>query len=56
MGVQIGPLHVRRSILIQATPEEVWREFESFERIAAWLSRGHTLHVFEPRRRRAAST
>lgn len=49
MGVQIGPLHVRRSILIQATPAEVWREFASFDAIAAWLGRGHTLHVLEPR-------
>jgi uncharacterized protein YndB with AHSA1/START domain len=49
MGMQIGCLHVRRSILIQASPERVWREFESFERIAAWLDRGHRLHAFEPR-------
>lgn len=50
MGLVIGLLNVRRSILIQATPERVWEEFESFERIGAWLGRGHTLHVFEPRR------
>lgn len=48
MGLEIGRLHVRRSILIQASPGRVWQEFESFERIAAWLNLGHTLHVFEP--------
>jgi len=49
MGIQIGSLNVRRSIFIQAPPARVWQEFDSFERIAAWLNRGHTLHVFEPR-------
>ena len=49
MGLEIGCLHVRRSILIQAAPKRVWREFETFERIAAWLDRGHQLHAFEPR-------
>jgi hypothetical protein len=33
MGIQIGALHVRRSTLIQATPERVWEEFTSFERL-----------------------
>jgi uncharacterized protein YndB with AHSA1/START domain len=47
--MEIGLLNVRRSILIQASPERVWEEFGSFERIAAWLGRGHELHVFEPR-------
>ena len=49
MGMEIGLLNVRRSILIQASPKRVWEEFASFERIAAWLGRGHELHVFEPR-------
>ena len=49
MGLTIGRLNVRRSILIQASPARVWQEFESFERIAAWLNRGHQLHTFEPR-------
>ncbi len=48
MGMEIGLLNVRRSILIEASPERVWQEFGSFERIAAWLGRGHELHVFEP--------
>lgn len=49
MGTQIGLLHVRRSILIQATPARVWAEFASFERVVGWLGLGHQLHVFEPR-------
>jgi uncharacterized protein YndB with AHSA1/START domain len=49
MATQIGLLNVRRSILIEATPAEVWREFESFERICAWLSRGHVIHALEPK-------
>ena len=49
MGMEIGCLHVRRSILIQASPAPVWAEFESFDRIKAWLNRGHELHTFEPR-------
>ena len=49
MGLRISLLNVRRSILIQASPTRVWQEFESFERIAAWLGHGHQLHVFEPR-------
>ena len=49
MGMEISRLYVRRSILIQASPARVWQEFESFERIKAWLNRGHELHTFEPR-------
>ncbi len=49
MGMEIGLLNVRRSILIRASPKRVWEEFGSFERMAAWLGRGHELHVFEPR-------
>lgn len=48
MGITISLLNVRRSILIQAPPERVWREFESFERITTWFGRGHKLHRFEP--------
>ncbi len=48
MGAPIGPLHVRRSILIHAGPARVWEEFESFDRFAAWFGRGHRLHEFEP--------
>lgn len=49
MGLQIGALAVRRSILIQASPERVWEEFTTADRIAAWLDRGHKLHSIEPR-------
>ncbi len=49
MGLEIGPLHVRRSILIQSPVARVWKEFESFDRMKAWLSIGHVLHRFELR-------
>ena len=49
MGSVIGPLHVRRSIFIEAPPARVWQEFETSERICGWLDRGHTVHAFEPR-------
>lgn len=49
MGSQIGALHVRRSSLVRATPERVWQEFTSFERLAAWFGRGHRLEAFEPK-------
>lgn len=46
--MEIGQLYVRRSALINARPSRVWAEFKTFERIAAWLDRGHKLHVFDP--------
>lgn len=49
MGSQIGALHVRRSSLVRATPERVWQEFTTFERLAAWFGRGHRLDAFEPK-------
>lgn len=49
MGTNIGPLAVRRSIWIAATPERVWHEFESFERMQAWFGTGHSLTAYEPR-------
>ena len=48
MGMAIGPLHVRRSILIEALPSRVWQEFESSDQIKAWLNLGHVVHQFEP--------
>jgi uncharacterized protein YndB with AHSA1/START domain len=53
-------LRVRRSILIAAPPERVWREFASRERMSEWWSRrtgtpeagtsqGQWLDVYEPR-------
>jgi uncharacterized protein YndB with AHSA1/START domain len=48
MGIEISALHVRRSSLIQATPERVWQEFASFDRLASWFGRGHQLEAYEP--------
>lgn len=48
-ATEVGALNVRRSILISATPERVWKEFETFERMVAWWGTGHTLEVYEPR-------
>lgn len=49
MGVEIGILAVRRSILIDAPPERVWQEFETYERMSAWFGTGHRLLQYEPR-------
>lgn len=49
MAMTIGPLHVRRSILIMAPPARVWDEFRSFESISAWFGEGHELLAFDPR-------
>jgi len=44
----IGALVVRRSVLIEAAPERVWEEFETFERMRAWWGTGHALEAYEP--------
>ena len=49
MGAQISAFNVRRNIFIEAPPSRVWREFGSFEAIAAWFGRGHTLHALDLR-------
>lgn len=49
MGIAISTLHVRRSVLIQATPARVWQEFTSFDRLATWFGRGHQLEAYEPK-------
>ena len=49
MGIDISALHVRRSSFVQATPERIWQEFTSFERLAAWFGRGQQLEVYEPK-------
>ena len=49
MGATIGSMHVRRSAFVQATPERVWEEFASFERLRQWFGIGHTLHAYEPK-------
>lgn len=52
---QIGELAVRRSIEINATPERIWQEFASQERMALWFSdkggvpMGNHLLTYEPR-------
>ena len=48
MATEIGPLAVRRSIWIHATPDRVWQEFESLERMRRWFGTGHTLVSFDP--------
>ena len=48
MGIQISALHVRRSGFIQAPTERVWKEFTSFERLAAWFGQGQQLETYEP--------
>lgn len=48
-ATKIGELAVRRSILINAAPERVWQEFETFERLREWFGRGHRLLEFEPK-------
>lgn len=42
-------LTIRRSIFIKATPERIWQEFESHERMSRWWGTGHRLVVYEPR-------
>lgn len=57
---EASPLRVRRSILIQAAPARVWREFESLDRMNGWwgkasgsaeagTSQGQWLDAYEPR-------
>ena len=49
MPTEIGTLAVRRSALINAAPERIWREFETYERMAAWFGVGHRLLRYEPK-------
>jgi uncharacterized protein YndB with AHSA1/START domain len=49
MATAIGMMYVRRSAFVQATPERVWEEFTSFDRLREWFGIGHTLHAYEPR-------
>jgi uncharacterized protein YndB with AHSA1/START domain len=49
MPTEIGHYAVRRSTWIDAAPERVWKEFESFERMADWYGTGHRLVQYEPR-------
>lgn len=47
MATKISDLSVRRCALIKATPERIWQEFESFDRMRAWYGIGHALTKFE---------
>ena len=54
MPLEPGALVVRRAMQINATPERVWREFESFERFSAWWTtreadRKEGVRKYEPR-------
>jgi len=42
-------LTVRRCIHISATPDRIWQEFATLERMQAWFGTGHTLVKYEPR-------
>lgn len=46
---EISPFGIRRAAFIHATPERVWEEFTSFERMRAWYGTGHQLTEYEPR-------
>ena len=49
MGTTVGTMNVRRSTFVQCTPERVWEEFASFDRMREWFGIGHTLHAYEPK-------
>jgi len=49
VGTQLGALVVRRSIWIDAGPDRVWQEVETFEAMKRWFGTGHTLVSYEPR-------
>ena len=49
MGIEIGKLAVRRSIVIEAEAARVWKEFESLEAMQRWFGTGHRLLEYEPR-------
>jgi uncharacterized protein YndB with AHSA1/START domain len=49
MPTEIGPFAVRRAAWIKATPDRVWQEFESLERMQRWFGTGHALVSYEPR-------
>jgi uncharacterized protein YndB with AHSA1/START domain len=48
MVLEIGVLHVRRSVWLRATPTRVWDEFASTPRLAVWFGLGHTLEGYDP--------
>jgi uncharacterized protein YndB with AHSA1/START domain len=46
---EISPFGIRRAAFIHATPEHIWEEFTTHERMKAWFGTGHTLTQYEPR-------
>jgi len=44
----ISPFGIRRAALIHATPERIWEELTTFERMKAWYGTGHELTKYEP--------
>ena len=48
MSTDIGPLNVRRSVWIDATPARVWQEFADLDHMRRWFGTGHTLVEYEP--------
>jgi uncharacterized protein YndB with AHSA1/START domain len=49
MATTVGTMYVRRSGFVRATPQRVWEEFASLERLREWFGIGHTLHAYEPK-------
>jgi uncharacterized protein YndB with AHSA1/START domain len=49
VGTELGALVVRCSIWIDAEPDRVWQEFETFDAMKRWFGTGHTLVSYEPR-------
>lgn len=46
---EISPFGIRRAAFIHATPDRIWEEFSSLERMQAWFGTGHQLTQYEPR-------
>ena len=46
---EISPFGIRRAAFIHATPERIWEEFTSHDRMSKWYGTGHTLARYEPR-------
>ena len=45
---EISPFGIRRAAFIHATPERIWEEFTTYERMKAWYGTGHELTRYEP--------
>ena len=48
MGIEIGSLCVRRCTQIYASPQRIWEEFESIEKLSAWYGIGQKIESFKP--------